>query len=88
MNENLKWLDVVMLAGDLPEYGLNCGQVGTIVEVIGPNSFEVEFLDKDGLIHNFLCLRESRTRYYCHQNQAKKKKKDCCLLEHVCLPLS
>ena len=41
-------LDVVALVEDLPERGLRRGQVGTIVETLAPDVFEVEFSDEDG----------------------------------------
>ena len=41
-------LDVVALLSDLPECGLRAGQVGTIVEVLAPGVFEVEFADPEG----------------------------------------
>ncbi|MBE2232113.1 MAG: DUF4926 domain-containing protein [Anaerolinea sp.] len=42
-------LDVVALTNDLPEYNLWCGQVGTVVEVLGRGqAFEVEFADRQG----------------------------------------
>jgi hypothetical protein len=39
----LELLSVVALIRDVPEAGLVRGQVGTIVEVLGPEAFEVEF---------------------------------------------
>jgi Domain of unknown function (DUF4926) len=44
----VKLLDVVALLGDKPEEGLVAGQVGTVVEVLAPGVFEVEFLDSQG----------------------------------------
>lgn len=46
--ENLKLLDVVALTDDLPERGLVRGQVGTIVEILAEDVFEVEFSDDEG----------------------------------------
>lgn len=43
-----KLLDVVALLDDLSAAGLVRGQVGTIVEELGPGLFEVEFSDNDG----------------------------------------
>jgi hypothetical protein len=43
-----KLLDVVALLADKPEQKLLVGQVGTIVEVLTPEVFEVEFCDSDG----------------------------------------
>ena len=44
----VKLLDVVALLDDKPSEGLSAGQVGTVVEVFSPDSFEVEFLDAEG----------------------------------------
>ena len=46
---NIKRLDTVALTGDIPEYNLRRGQVGTVVEILADgNAFEVEFSDLDG----------------------------------------
>jgi Domain of unknown function (DUF4926) len=44
----VKLLDVVALLDDKPAEGLVSGQVGTVVEVLAPDVFEVEFLDPNG----------------------------------------
>jgi hypothetical protein len=44
----LKILDVVALLVDKPEERLVTGQVGTVVEVLAPDVYEVEFLDSKG----------------------------------------
>jgi hypothetical protein len=44
----MKLLDVVALTEDLPQKGLRRGQVGTIVELLAPRVYEVEFSDLDG----------------------------------------
>ena len=44
----VKLLDVVALLADKPEEGLVAGQGGTLVEVLAPGIFEVEFLDSHG----------------------------------------
>ena len=41
-------LEVVALMVDLPEHGLFRGHVGTVVEPLRGNVFEVEFSDDDG----------------------------------------
>lgn len=46
--ENIRLLDVVALTEDLPEHGLVRGQVGTVVEELAPDAFEVEFSDDEG----------------------------------------
>lgn len=44
----LNLLDIVALKGDLPDRNLLAGQVGTIVEILAPEIYEVEFSDDDG----------------------------------------
>ena len=41
-------LDTVVLARDLPAQGLRTGDLGAIVEVYGPEDFEVEFVTGSG----------------------------------------
>jgi uncharacterized protein DUF4926 len=41
-------LDVVALLEDVPSKGLLRGQVGTVVEMLAPEVFEVEFCDNNG----------------------------------------
>jgi hypothetical protein len=48
MNETIKLLDVVALTEDLPQEGLFRGQVGTVVEILAPDVYEVEFSDDEG----------------------------------------
>ena len=60
MSSPIHQLDVVALTGDLPERGLARGQVGTVVEVLAPGIFEVEFSDDDGRIYAELSLREEQ----------------------------
>lgn len=48
MNQEIRVLDVVALTEDVPGCDLLRGQVGTVVESLGPGVFEVEFVDNDG----------------------------------------
>jgi len=57
MNNSIRLLDVVALTEDLPEHKLHCGQVGTVVELLGPEVFEVEFSDNEGQTYAMLALR-------------------------------
>lgn len=41
-------LDVVALLEDVPSKGLVRGQVGTVVEKLASNVFEIEFSDNNG----------------------------------------
>lgn len=59
-SSKIELLDVVALTEDLPDRGLRRGQVGTVVEVLEPGVFEVEFSDDKGRAYAILALRESR----------------------------
>lgn len=48
MSSEVRLLDVVALTKDVPTHRLREGQVGTVVEVLAPGVFEVEFSDDDG----------------------------------------
>lgn len=57
MKDKIKLLEVVALVENLPEYGLAIGQVGTVVEILDDDVFEVEFCDNDGKAYECLALR-------------------------------
>jgi len=57
MQNSIKLLDVVALTEDLPDRGLQRGQVGTVVESLGPGVYEVEFTDQDGRTYALVALR-------------------------------
>ncbi|MGX9726197.1 MAG: DUF4926 domain-containing protein [Candidatus Electronema sp. VV] len=57
MNSQFKMLDVVALIEDLPEHSLFRGQVGTIVENLAPDVYEVEFCDDEGQMYAMQALR-------------------------------
>jgi hypothetical protein len=48
MKQQINIFDVVALLEDLPEKNLNRGQVGTVVEELAPDVYEVEFSDAQG----------------------------------------
>jgi hypothetical protein len=58
---------VVALTQDLPERGLLRGQVGTIVESLGPDVFEIEFCDNDGRTYASLALKASQLMVLHHE---------------------
>ena len=61
--KTINLIDVVALTTDLPEYGLKCGQVGTVVEFLGDgNAFEVEFCYSDGRTYQSVGLRREQIR--------------------------
>ncbi len=55
--ETIKLLDVVALTEDIPEQNLRRGEVGTIVEILAPGIFEIEFSDDSGEAYAFASLR-------------------------------
>lgn len=57
MNETIELHDVVALTDNLPAEGLVRGQVGTIVEMLSPGVFEVEFSDDQGKTYAMLPLK-------------------------------
>ena len=57
MSASIQLLDVVALTADLPERGLRRGQVGTVVELLAPGVFEVDFSDDRGRTYASLALR-------------------------------
>jgi len=67
MSENLALLDVVALLVDLPDHGLARGQVGTIVECLAPEVFEVEFSDDQGRAYALLPPRAAQLMRLHHQ---------------------
>ena len=59
-------LDVVALLVDLPEHGLVCGQVGTVVETVGRETYEVEFSDDQGRTYAQLALKRDQLMLLHH----------------------
>jgi hypothetical protein len=57
MKDTIDILDVVAITGDLPDRGLYRGQVGTVVEILAPGVFEVEFSDDEGRTYASLALK-------------------------------
>jgi len=60
MKNKVKLLDVVALTDDLPERELKRGQVGTVVEVLAPDIYEVEFTDNDGRTYAELAVKADK----------------------------
>ena len=71
---DIKLFDGVALIGDLLEYNLRRGQVGTVVEILADGkAFEVEFSDRDGRTYEsvglcpdqIMLLHYEPTNVYC-----------------------
>lgn len=58
----LQSLDVVVLNEDLPSHGLKRGDLGTVVEVYGPDAVEVEFVTASGRTQALVTLPPSAVR--------------------------
>jgi hypothetical protein len=56
MEPDIQLLDVVALTADIPEHGLQRGQVGTVVEVLAPERYDVEFCDDEGRTYALTAL--------------------------------
>ena len=63
----LTTLSVVALLEDLPAQCLQRGQVGTVVESLAPEVYEVEFSDDAGRTYAFLALRSDQLMRLHHQ---------------------
>lgn len=57
---SIKLLDTVALLDDLPERRLKRGEVGTVVEILAHNVYEVELCDDDGQTYAELALRRDQ----------------------------
>ena len=65
--DEIKLLSVVALLEDLPSGGLVRGQVGTVVESLAPDVFEVEFSDNNGRAYASLALRANQMMVLRHE---------------------
>ena len=68
----IKLLDTVALREDLPKRKLKCGEVGTVVEILAPDAYEVEFCDDEGRTYAELALRSDPLIVLHNQGEALK----------------
>jgi hypothetical protein len=59
---NIKLLDTVVLAKELPDSGLQPGDIGVIVELYEPDGVEVEFVSATGTTQALVTLKASDVR--------------------------
>jgi hypothetical protein len=59
---NIRELDTVVLERDMPEHGLRRGDLGAVVQVYSPDSFEVEFVRISGTTQALVQLTRSDLR--------------------------
>jgi len=55
-------LDTVVLVSDLPEHGLQKGDLGAVVQVYEPDGLEVEFVTASGRTEALVTLKDSNVR--------------------------
>jgi Domain of unknown function (DUF4926) len=67
----IELLSVVALLEDMPEKGLLRGQVGTVVEILAPGVFEVEFSDDAGRTYAAVALRGDQMMLLRHEPNHK-----------------
>lgn len=67
----LKPYAVVALVEDLPEHSLQRGQVGAVVDELGPEIYEVEFSDCNSKAYGIIALPGSQLMQL-HYEQATK----------------
>lgn len=65
----IRRLDVVAVTADLKDRDLLRGQVGTVVEILAPHVFEVEFSDDNGRTYAQHALREDDLMLLHYQPQ-------------------
>ncbi|HYX72484.1 MAG TPA: DUF4926 domain-containing protein [Nitrososphaera sp.] len=68
----IKLLDTVALLEDLPERKLKRGEVGTVVEILAPEVFEVEFCDDEGQTYAEIAVRGDQLVTLHNQGEALK----------------
>ena len=71
MTQPIKLLEVVALLEDMPEIGLERGQVGTVVELLVPGVHLVEFCDVRGQAYAIEPGEESRLMLLKHEPTTK-----------------
>jgi hypothetical protein len=59
---DLKLLEIVALAKDIPEHRLRVGDVGTVVEIYDTRGIEVEFVEASGHTRALLTLAPADVR--------------------------
>ena len=64
--QKLKNMDVVALLEDVPDENLFRGQVGTVVEKLTDDVFEVEFNDDNGAVYAQATLRADQLLHLHH----------------------
>ena len=70
MSKKINLLDTVALSEDLPQRNLKRGEVGTVVEILAPDTYEVEFCDDEGQTYAMFALRADQLMVLHNQGEA------------------
>ncbi len=68
----IRLLDTVALLDDLPERRLKRGEVGTVVEILAPDVYEVEFSDEEGQTYAEFAVRGDQLIVLHNQGEGLK----------------
>jgi hypothetical protein len=72
MNKAIELLDTVGLLEGIPQRNLSRGEVGTVVEILAPNVYEVEFCDDEGQTYAQFALPGEKLIVLHNQGEALK----------------
>ncbi|MBI2501721.1 MAG: DUF4926 domain-containing protein [Candidatus Latescibacteria bacterium] len=70
--KRIRLLDTVALLENLPRRKLKRGEVGTVVEILAPEVYEVEFCDEEGQTYAEFALRGDQVMVLHNQGEALK----------------
>ncbi len=70
--KQIELLDTVALLEDIPQRGLDRGEVGTVVELLAPDVFEVEFSDDEGQTYAQFAVRANQIITLHNQGEGLK----------------
>lgn len=70
--KQIELLDTIALLEDIPQRGLDRGEVGTVVEILAPEAFEVEFSDDEGQTYAQFALQGNQIIALHNQGEGLK----------------
>lgn len=70
--KKIRLLDTVALLDDLPDRNLKRGEVGTVVEILAPDGYEVEFCNDEGQTYAQFALRSDQLIVLHNQGETLK----------------
>jgi hypothetical protein len=72
LKKEINLLDTVALLEDLPQRNLQRGEVGTVVELLAPDVYEVKFCDDEGRTYAMFALRGEQLVVLHNQGEGLK----------------